>query len=309
MLTIHGLRDQIHEPARRVALTLSIVGALVLTACGGSATSSSSSGGAASTPTPTPEATATPGPSSVQATLSGDPGIGGALVTGSVHFVTCDEPSLSGPDIVAFRSATNPAIGVLLTIRQGAIAVRLASGAASTYTERLFDGTGVTSFDASSGATFSSSLTESTPAGTQTGTLGMVTSISGSVSCGTFKKGSASVTVAGGTAGGDISGVLTMVRVLCGTSGPGQQYATVTGLGKVGSTPAVITVGGGQGTAPLFVAVQTSSTTYQYSTSAAGSATVTTSGATYNATATETAPTAGAHSLMVSGSATCGTSS
>jgi hypothetical protein len=307
MLTSHGISDETRATARRSGVALSLFGALVLSACGSSAAPSSSSGGAASTPTP--EATSTPGPSSVQATLTGDPGVTGALVMGSVHFVTCGEPSLAGPNILAFRGLADPTIGVLLTIRQGSIGVRLAQGASTTYTERLFSGTGVTSFDAASGATFSSSLTESTPAGTHTGTLGAITEISGSVSCGTFQRGSASVTVAGGTAGGNISGLLTMVRVLCGGA-PGQMYATVTGLGKVGSTPAVITVGGGVGQSPLFVVVQTSSTTsYQYGTSAAGSATVTSTGATYNAMATESAPVAGAHTLTVSGSATCGTSS
>ncbi len=229
-------------------------------------------------------------------------------MTGTVGFVTCDEPSLTGPSILAFRSASNGQVGVLLTIRQGAIEVRVAQGAAATYTERLFDGTGVTSFDALSGAQFSSSLTETTPAGANKGTLGSISSISGSVSCGTFQPGSASVTVTGTTPGGALSGALTSVRVLCGGVAP-SQYATVTGLSKAGSTPVVVSVTGGVGQSPLTVTVQSASALYQYTTSAAGAVTITSSGATYNATATETTPAAGAATVKVSGTATCGTSS
>jgi hypothetical protein len=303
MLTIYSL----HVSTRRAGLASLLFGAIVLAACGSSATGTSS-GAAATAPTPTPPPTSTPGPSSVQATLTGDPAVTGALVMGSVHFVTCDQPSLAGPTILAFRTAADSSIGVLLTIRQGAIEVRLARGAAATYTERLFDGTGVTSFDAASGAQFSSSLTDTSPAGTIKGTLGSITSISGSVSCGTSQPGSASITVSGSTDVGAISGSLTMVRVVCGGS-PGQLFATVTGLSKVGSTPVLVSIDGGTDASPLYVTVQTGSATYQYMASTAASVVVTTSGATYSATLTESTPPGGAHTVMVSGSATCGTSS
>lgn len=286
---------------------MALCSAVALAACGGNATASSS--GAAAVATATPTATPTPGPSSLQASLVGSSaGLSGALVVGNVHFVTCAEPTLSGLTIFAFRYATDPSIGVLLTIRQAMITVRAAVGSGTNYTGREFTGSGVTSFDARSGAQFSSSLTESTAAGTNKGTIGTISSISGSVSCGSFKVGSASLTVTGTTAGGAVTGPLTQVRVLCGNNGQGL-YAGVGGLGHVGSTPALITIGGGVQGAPLYVGVQTASASYQFSTSAAGSATVTTAGATYSATVTETSPVAGSHTLMVSGTSTCGTSS
>jgi hypothetical protein len=304
MLTIHSLRAS----TRRAGLAPLLFGAMVLAACG-SSTTGTSSGAAAATPTPTAPPTSTPGPSSVQATLTGDPAVTGALVMGNVHFVTCQYPTLKGPSILAFRTATDMAIGVLLTLRQGSISVRLAEGSGTAYTERTFDGTGVTAFDAASGATFSSSLTESTPAGDHKGTLGAISSIAGSVSCGTSQAGSASITVAGNSAGGAVTGSPTQVRVACGSSAPGQNFATVTGLIQVGSTPAVVSISGGSQQSPLYVFLQTASATYSYTGSTAGSVTVTTSNATYNATVTETAPVAGAHTLMVSGNATCGVSS
>lgn len=308
MLTIRSDQDAAHASGPRTALATALFAAVALAACG----SSSSSGVTPATGTPastaTPAATPTPGPSTVQATLVGSSaGITGALVVGNVHFVTCAEPSLSGPTIFAFRSAADTSIGVLLTIRQSTINVRLAQGSGTSYTAREFTGSGVTSFDARSGAQFSSSLTESTASGTKTGAIGTISSISGSVSCGSFKVGSASLTVTGTTAGGAVSRSLTQVRVLCGNNGQGL-YASVGGLGQVSSAPAIISVGGGVQGAPLFVGVQTASAFYQFNTSTPGAAIVTTTGATYNGTVTETSPVAGAHTLMVSGTATCGTS-
>lgn len=303
MVTIHSAQ----ATTRRAGFALSLFAAIALTACGSTGTPGSSGGTPTATPTPTPLSTR--GPSSVQATLTGDARVTGPLVTGSVHFVTCEGPSLKGPTILAYRSAPDPAIGVLLNIRQGSISVRLAQGSGTAYTERTFDGAGVTAFDAASGARFSSSLTKSTPASDHKGTIGAVSSISGSVSCGTFTTGSASVTIAGNTAGGPVNGSPTQVRVLCGSQAAGQYYAQVSGLIQVGSTPAVVSVSGGTLQSPLYVFLQTASATYSYSTSAASGVTVTASNATYNGTVTEISPVAGAHTLTVSGSATCGTSS
>jgi hypothetical protein len=303
MVTIHSA----HASIRRAGLLLSLLAAIALTACGSTGTPGASSGTPAPTPTPTP--LSTPGPSSVQATITGDARVTGPLVTANVHFVNCEGPSLQGPTILAFRNATDTAIGVLLSIRQGSISVRLAEGASTAYTERTFDGTGVTAFDAASGARFSSSLTESTPATDHKGTIGTVSSISGSVSCGTFTPGSASLTIAGNTAGGAVNGSPTKVRVLCGTQSTGQYYAQVSGLIQVGSTPAVVSISGGTQQSPLFVFLQTASAAYGYSTSTPQGVSVTATNATYNGTVMETSPVAGAHTLTVSGSATCGTSS
>jgi hypothetical protein len=307
MLTIRNLNNDVRASRRRIGLALPVFGALVISACGGN-TSLTPTGAPATTATPA-AATATPGPASIQATLTGDASVTGPLVLANVHFVTCDSPSLKGESIFAYENATDSSIGVLLTIRAGAIAVRLARGSSTTYTERLFDGTGVTSFNPASGAKFSSSVTESTPAGTNKGTLGSLTSISGSVSCGTFTPGSGSVTVAGDTAGGTLSGALTSIRVLCGSNTAGG-YVTVSGLSRAGSTPVMVSVLGGIGSATFYVVVQTATAGYQYSSTTAGIVTLANGHATYNGTAKETAASTGAagRSVTVSGTATCGVS-
>ncbi len=289
-------------------LALAVLGALALGACGSTAEPASSGGSPAATATASPAApTSTPGPSSVDVTLSGDPSVAGPLVKGANQFVRCQEPSLTGETILAYENATDPSIGVLLTIDASSIEVRLAKGSGTSFAARTFKGTGVSSFSSSQGAKFTASLTESTPAGSSKGTVGTVSSVSGSVSCGTFTPGSASVTVAGATPVGPISGAVTAARVFCGST-TGGRFATVTSLGKLGSTPAVVSILGGTSGAAFYVILQTASATYQYSSTTVGAVTVTSAGATYNATVTESAPAAGStpKTLTVSGSATCG---
>jgi hypothetical protein len=307
MLTTRTLSSKIPAASRRVGVALTVLGAVMLSACGGDIPLTHASAPGA-TATISAAGTATPGPASIKATLTGDARVSGPLVLGSTHFVTCDAPSLQGETIFAFENATDPAIGVLLTIRSSAIEVRLAQGSGTTYTERLFDGSRVTSFNPAGGATFASSLTETTPGTSNKGTLGSISSISGSVSCGTFTPGSGSVTVAGDTAGGTLSSALTPVRVLCGTNTAGS-FVTVSGLSTVGSTPALVSVLGGLGGATFYVVVQTASATYQYSSATAGIITLSGGTATYNGTATEITASGGAtgRSVTVSGTATCGT--
>src|ERR1700680_148402 len=291
-------------PTRRAACTLCLLAAIALSACGAAAPIPT---GSAAGQTPTPLTTSTPGPASEQATLTGDPRITGPLNTGGVtHFVNCDEPSLSGLEIFAFENAADPSVGVFLAIRAGFINVRLASGSGTAYTERDFAGPGVTSFGAARGAQFSSSLTEVTAAGTHKGTVEAITSIAGSVSCGTFTPGGGTVTVTGDTGNGMLSGPLTSIRVGCGGSGQGS-YATVAGMSHVGSAPALINTAGGSGASPLFVTVSTASGAQQFTTSATGVVTFPAGGVSYNGTLTETAASGpGSHTVMVSGSAICG---
>lgn len=297
-----SLTDGAGTSTRRVAWTLCLLGTLVLAACGGTAAPSN-----APAQKPTPLTTSTPGPFSIQATLTGDARITGPLNTGGVtHFVTCDAPSLSGETIDFFESTADPVVGAFVTVRAGSINVRLASGSGATYTERDFDGSGVTSFGAASGAQFSTSLTDATPAGGNKGTIETISSISGSVSCGTFTPGSGTITVTGDTGNGMLSGPLTSIRVGCGNSGG--QYATVMGLSHVGSTPALIELAGGTRSSPFFVAVMTASGTQDFTNPATGLVTFPAGGVAYNATVTEqtASGSAGTHTLMASGTATCG---
>ena len=284
---------------------------MLMAACGSTtpAASSSSSGGTtAPTATATPTAVAsTPGPASVTATLTGEGSVNGALVMGTVHFVNCDEPSLNGETIDAFESSADSAVGAFLTIREGTITVRLGSGSGTSYSERDFSGSGVTGFNPTSGAQFSSSLTEVSNGGGSKGTIGSLSSISGSVSCGTLDPGGGTVTVTGDTGSGMISGALTSLRVSCTTTAAGRALAA-RGLSQVGSTPALVSINGGSG-AYLFVTAQTASQTYEYALTTAGAGvTFASGGATLSATPHQTGTGAVAtRTVALAGTVTCGT--
>jgi hypothetical protein len=289
---------------RGAAAALSVLGVLTMAACGGGGTPSGSGAGpATASPTATPLTTATPGPSAIQGTLTGDTGISGPLTAGATQFVRCEEPTLAGEVIYAYESTADPKVGIFLTIGDGSIDVRLGSGSGTAYAERDFHGSGVTSFGAASGSQFSSSLTETTAAGGAKGSVETVSSISGSVSCGTFSPGSGTVSVDGQTPDGAITGELTSLRVTCL---PGQQAGVVSGLTHVGSTPALVDLAGGSGGNPFFVSVATAKSSRQY-TEPPPAVAFTFSGSTitYHATATLTTGTA-TSSVMVSGTATCG---
>ena len=309
MLTTRSDRDDARAPGRRPALA---IGAPLCARDRRVRQRLAERGGVAAGNSLNPDSTADgdSGPPSVQATLTGDAAVSGPLAMGSVHFVNCELPTLKGEVINAFENlAGDTTVGVLLTLRAGTIDVRLARGSATTYTERTFEGTGVTSFSPAVGAQFSSSLTELPAAGSSKGTLGAISSISGSVSCGTFQPGSASITVVGDTVLGPINASLTMTRVICGGSGA-TRFVTVNALATVGSTPVTVAVGGGKPDgATFFVAVSTATVNYEYTSAVAGIVTLTDGGATYNGSATEVASSTGAAGrvVKVSGSATCGT--
>jgi hypothetical protein len=73
----------------------------------------------------------------------------------------------------------------------------------------------------------------------------------------------------------------------------------------VGSATAIVEIGGGAGGNPLVVGESTASAAHQFSSTATtGLLTFGAHTVTYHATATDAA---GTHSMMVSGTATCGT--
>jgi hypothetical protein len=196
-----------------------------------------------------------------------------------------------------------------MSIRKGFIDVRLGSGSGKTYTERDFQGSGVSGFDATRGATVNSTLTDMTAAGTAKGTIGAVSSISGTVDCGNQHPGSGEITVTGDTGDGVVSGNVTSLLVRCDTTATGQNDL-VLGLTHVGAAPAFVEIGGGAGTGTitLFVALQTATGSHFYSTTTPGTQSFSTGHITYKGTATEAAAAGGApHSVAVAGNATCGT--
>ena len=108
--------------------------------------------------------------------------------------------------------------------------VRVGTGSGTTLKLRSFEGTGVTGFDAASGAQLDSTLTETTAAGSAVGDLGSLSSIKGSIDCGDQLPGSASITITGPTQFGQIDGQLTNVVVTCTVTGSGP-FVGINGLG------------------------------------------------------------------------------
>ena len=217
--------------------------------------------------------------------------------------IICGQPSLDGPQIFFVgTSAAGPQI--VLFLRAGYVEGRVGTGSGTTLKLRTFTGTGVTSFDAGSGAQLDSKLTETTAAGSAVGDLGALTSISGSIDCGDQLPGTASVTISGTSLAGPLDGALTATKVLCTFTSSGE-FVNVSGLSTAGATPVLVFVTASSGS--LQVAVEISDSGTFYAGKGAGFATVSPDGVTISGDVAESVK-AGAtpHALHVTGTATCG---
>jgi hypothetical protein len=272
--------------------------ALTLAACGGN-----SGGGTGTTSIP---ATATPAPTPV-APAGGEFTATGTIPLGTTvtqALVTCSFPSLNGPEISLRVSTADQSMGGFITLTSSTVYLRIGAGSGTAYTQRNFAGPGVTDFNATKGATFNAHLTDVTPAGQNVGTIGVVTAISGSVSCGTKQPGGGTITITGNSTGGAISGPLTSMLVGCPV---GQTFSLINGLTQVASAPASVEVGGGSGGA-YFASISTNSTAYFFSSSAANLYTLGNGHVIWNhAVLTQTGTGGAGHTITVNGDATCGT--
>ena len=196
---------------------------------------------------------------------------------------------------------------IVIFARAGHVEVRVGTGAAATLRLRTFVGTGVTSFDAATGFAIDTTLTETTAAATATGSLGALSSISGSLDCGNEQPGSANIVVSGLSPYGQLGGVMTGVDVTCTVTASGT-FVGIQGLGMAGSTPVLIFVTASPGL--LQVAVETKTAGSFYTVKGAGVTTLVPGGATITADVTQSAPSGSTPSpdlLHVVGTATCGT--
>jgi hypothetical protein len=211
-------------------------------------------------------------------------------------------PESGGLQISVLGRPADPNLSVYIFVSSGIVAVRYDSGSGSTYTERDFTGTGVTSFDAATGAQINSPLTEVVTT-TAHGNLGALTSISGSIDCGNQMPGSSNLVFSGVTPKGALSGGLGPVNVEC-TNGQYGPAVSILGVAQVDSIP-------------TFVVIAISSNTFSVSLSGDGffrntattKATLTATGATVEGDALEqnVAKGATAHTIHVSGDVVCGT--
>lgn len=301
---------------RRCA-TFALIG-LVAAACGasGSATPSPSAVAGATTapstsqatppssaPSPSPSATAGPskGPATAHLALVGDAGLTGPVTARDIY---CGPPSLDGPQIEILGQAGTAGPMIVAFLMAGHAEVRVATGSGASLRLRSFVGTGVTGFDATSGAQLDSSLTETTDATTNKGDLGAVTSITGTVDCGDQQPGTASVRVSGQSAQGPLDGTLTDAYVLCTVTASGT-FVAVRGLMTTGTTPLLVFVTGSSGV--LRVVVDSRAAASPYVGNGAGLVTLVSGGAHMAGDVTESVA-AGTtpHTLHVEGDATCG---
>ena len=272
-------------------------------------TSSASPTGAPSeAPSPTvapseaPSPSPSKGPATAQFGITGTAGLTGPVTPTDI---TCDQPGLDGPSIAVLGKAGASGPQVVLFISAGHVEARVGTGAATTLKLRTFEGTGVTGFDAATGATLDTQLTETTDKGTAVGDLGALSSSSGNIDCGDQQPGTSTIALSGESALGPIGATFTGAHVTCRVVGPAT-YVTVQELGTAGTTPVLVFV---NASAPLLQAVlETKTVTSVYSSKAPGLVTFTPGGVTVAGDLTETVK-AGVtpHVLHVAGDGTCGT--
>jgi hypothetical protein len=237
--------------------------------------------------------------------VTGDPAL--ATVQGTVS-VQCNFPTVNGSVIILTKLASPNGLAIRVTLSPGTMAVRYASGSGKTYLDREFTGTGVTGFDAATGAQFDATLVTA-PYDGATGTLGPIETIKGSVDCGTQTAGTSTLTLSGATAEGQLNGVvLNPVRVECSTIS-GNNYVSAVGVATVGTTPTLFFVSGNPTGFTVAQEPQTGTAVF-YVNKVATAASVTATGMHVSGEATESlaaGSTAKPHTVAVTGDATCGT--
>ncbi len=291
-----------------MALGIVLVG---VGACGSSTT------GSGQTPPPTP--TPTPGPPTSTFSLTGDGSLTATPLTSLS--VSCFVPGFNGKLI-----AVNGQVGqqadapyVTVTIDSSKVTVGEAAGSGSTYSSRSFSGTGVSGFDPAKGARVTGPLTEN-PSSVAKGTLGAITAITGSVSCGNQLPGTTNIKISGITPEGTL-GDFTTTRVACVTTKYGQSVQVAT-LTTIGGQPALVSVfilkyinDPSVANAPAFTmsqAFQNAPGHFYTRVPGSGTFSVTNTGGRIDGDVIEQVA-AGAttppHTLHISGDATCGSSS
>jgi hypothetical protein len=253
---------------------------------------------AAATPSPSaaPQPTASLPPASATVTFGG--GVKG-LAKGIQ--VSCQSPSLSGMLINLVGATTTKGVFSAITLGAAGIFVTIDEGSGTTFTARSFTGLGVTDFDPAKGAQLNSPLTEVTTT-SGPGKLPAISSIKGSIDCGSQVPGNSTLTITGTAAEGPITGPIDPIQVACNPNAkPASVHAV--GLLKVVDRTAEVVF---QATASGFTALiqRTEITNQHYFASTDPQAvTLSPTGAHISGSATETGT---PNKLQVSGDLICG---
>jgi hypothetical protein len=248
---------------------------------------------------PAPSVSLAPGQAAASLTLAGLPAI-------AHQIVRCQEPTLTGDVITVSGAAPDNSYLLFITVAAGDVRINLTHSEGASFFMRTFEGSGVTGFDAATGASLSGDLAETTPAGTSPGTIGAPASISGSVECNGQQRGTAAITVSGTLPEGTLSGQIETPRVEC-VKNAAVSSMFVIGLMSLGDSRALVSISIDKD--QFDITVNPGAGYYELTASGAGTGTLTdaTSG-TVNGTATGTGSSGGpTQSLQVVGSATCGT--
>ena len=261
---------------------------------------------APATATPAPLSTA---PASFQLTMTGDPNVTGTW--GASFGIDCNNPTLTGTDILFFAQSPDTKAVVLITLQQGSIGVSERAGGGATYTDREFSGTGVSTFDSARGGTFDSDLTIVPSPSSKPGTLGTITHVTGSIDCGNQAIGSSTIVATGSDAEGAINGPFDRFRATCNHSTQYGEGLQLTGVLTAGTTPTYFIINvPANGNGSIFTSSQNPPAQHSYTVAKSGTATPTATGAHLDADYVEvlaTGSTATPHTIHLTGDIVCGT--
>ena len=248
-------------------------------------------------------------PASFQLTLSGDTSIAGAWDTS--HGIDCSSPTYDGFDVLFFAQSPDAQAVVLVTLTQRSISGSERHGSGAQYTDREFQGTGVTTFDPARGASFNSDLTVVPATGQKPGTLGAITHISGSVDCGGRTPGASTAAASGSTAEGAVSVAFSRCLVACNASAQYGASVNISAIISTGATPALLIISlPASGKATIYSLAQTPAVNHSYTIVSSGTLAVTGTGAHVEADFMEVlqaGATGIAHTIHLAGDVTCGT--
>jgi hypothetical protein len=216
--------------------------------------------------------------------------------------IRCAEPTFDGLTIDIFAQPIDPAVLDRVVVSEGKVTIRLAAGSGTAYTERDFMGTGVTGFEATTGAQIDTTLTEVTATGVNRGTIGAITSLKGSVACNDQRSGTTTLRLTADLAEGHLDGAIDPASVVCAAD---RTSVSILGLTSVGTTPVLVLVNLARDHFTVNV-VPKGSPNHFYKVDAPGVVSVAADGAHATGDAVEQNSSGTARTLHFDGDATCG---
>ncbi|HEY4227976.1 MAG TPA: hypothetical protein VGM49_06525 [Candidatus Limnocylindrales bacterium] len=259
----------------------------------------------AATQTPAPRSTA---PASLTLMVKGDSNVSGTW--GTSFGIDCNNPTMTGYDIIFFAQSPDGTAVVLITLQPGSVGVSERAGAGATYVDREFTGAGVTALDPARGGTFDSDVTMVPTPSSNPGTLGTITHVSGSVDCGNNETGTSTVVASGASAEGPVTGPFARFRITCNASAQNGASVNITGVIDTAVPPVYMIVSlPANGNATIFSITDTPNKQHSYKVDPAGTATISATGAHLDADFIEVLAagvTTPAHVIHLAGDVTCG---